>query len=66
MIKVYVIRFSVDGNQHWLRQSYDKDTAFALGKLYGKLGKKPVIVRVEATPHQLLACGACHQRHFSA
>lgn len=66
MIKVYVMKFTLNGRQHWIRESMDRDTAFAMGKRYGRLGRKPVIVRIEATPQALLACGRTSYRRLSA
>lgn len=67
MIKVYVMKFTLDGRQIWLKESMDRDTAFAMGRRYGRLGRKPVIVRIDTSPKSLLACGnVSYRRRRSA
>lgn len=60
------MKYVVDNRQIWFGESMDRDTAFAMAKRYAMLGRKPVIVRVEATPHAILACGKIsYRRRYS-
>lgn len=64
-LKVFVMRYVDGGRQRWFDESMDSDTAFAMGKRFARLGRKPMIVRIDATPSQLLGCGVSRRRRIA-
>lgn len=66
LIKVYVIRYRCvrTGKLRWLPESYDSKLAFALGRKFAKEGCRPVVIRIDALPEQLLKAGVIRERAF--
>ena len=56
-VKVFVIRY-IDGDcERWFPESMDRDTAFAMGKRFARLGRKPELYRIDTTPRELMENG---------
>ena len=64
-VKVYVMRYVEAGRARWFGESMDKETAFAMGRRFALMGRRPVIVRIDASPRQLLACGVSYKRRIA-
>jgi len=56
-IKVYLVRFSYEGETVWMDSSYSFVAANAVCKKLAVRGLKPRLVKVVAQPSQLLSCG---------
>lgn len=62
-VKVYLMRYKLNGKSLVFSQSLDKETAFQLGRHYAKLGRSPTIIRIEADHKLLISCGvSCRRR----
>lgn len=49
-VKVFVLRFEVNGVQTWWKESLDSQTAFRLAKRMAIEGYKPTLRRVKVFP----------------
>lgn len=56
-VKIYLMKYELNGRKLVFSQSLDRDMAFALGKLYARQGRKPVIIRIDADHKKVIACG---------
>lgn len=61
-IKVYLVRYVIDGEVRWMSSSFDFKIANEVCKKLARRGMRPTLFRIAAEPNHLIACGIAWRR----
>lgn len=63
-IQMFVVSYYLkDGRKVWWNQALDSESAFELGRLLAKDGKRPTVIRLHLAPKSLLSAAQLRQNH---